>query len=92
MTLVDVELIEAGSSILFLGAGFSAEATNISDKPIKDVSGLISYLLNEVGIHSVDDYDLDSAAEEYQLVNGDDKTAKALHANFRSNFAPPKRR
>jgi hypothetical protein len=82
--LVDVGTIEGGSSILFLGAGFSADATNVADKDIKDVAGLISYLLGEVGIRSADGYDLDSAAEEYQLKKGDKATAAALHSNFRS--------
>lgn len=84
MALVGTDVIEAGSSILFLGAGFSAEATNVADNEIKDVAGLIKYLLEEVDITSVDGYDLDSAAEEYQLAKGDAATAKALHSNFRS--------
>lgn len=84
MPLPDASKIEAGTSILFLGAGFSAEATNINNVPIKDVSGLIKYLLSEIGISSSDDYDLDAAAEEYHSVHGDAAIIKALHSNFRS--------
>jgi hypothetical protein len=87
VTLPDVSRIEAGTSILFLGAGFSAEAMNIHDEKIKDVSNLTMFLLEEVGINSADSYDLESAAEEYQLTHGregPEKIAKALHSNFRS--------
>lgn len=84
MTLPDLSNIEAGASILFLGAGFSAEAINTNNDPIKDVSGLIADLLGKVGIKSPDDYDLDTAAEEFQSVHGDEATIKALHQNFRT--------
>lgn len=86
MKLPAVTTIEAGASILFLGAGFSADAKNIHDLEIKDVSGLIDYLLNEVG-EPPDGYDLDSAAEEYVRYygkKGPDKITEALHSNFRS--------
>jgi hypothetical protein len=84
MNLPDPSVIEAGTSILFLGAGFSAEATNTNGEEIKDVGALISYLLSEVNITSSDGYDLDTAAEEYQKVHGDEKTVIALHSNFRT--------
>jgi hypothetical protein len=84
MPLPLVRDIEAGTSILFLGAGFSAEATNVNDEEIRDVSGLIDYLLDKVGITSSGGYDLDSAAEEFFLVHKEQKTAEALHSNFRS--------
>ncbi|WP_148280408.1 hypothetical protein [Sinorhizobium fredii] len=84
MNLPAASTIEAGTSLLFLGAGFSAEATNTNDEDIKDVSALITYLLREVGIASSDGYDLDTAAEEFQKVHGDEKTVVALHSNFRT--------
>ena len=84
MPLPDPSEIEAGASILFLGAGFSAEATNTNGNDIRDVASLISYLLDGVGITSPDGYDLDTAAEEYQKVHGDENTAVALHSNFRT--------
>lgn len=84
MSLVEIATIEAGTSILFLGAGFSADATSVTDKEIKDVSGLITDLLSQIGISSAEGYDLDSAAEEFQLQKGDQATALALHSNFRS--------
>jgi len=40
MTLPAASTIEAGTSILFLGAGFSAQATNTRGEEIKDVSAL----------------------------------------------------
>ncbi|MDH7793400.1 SIR2 family protein [Ochrobactrum sp. AN78] len=84
MKLPATSQIEAGTSILFLGAGFSAEATNTGDEEIKDVTALITYLLGKVGIPSADDYDLDTAAEEFQKVYGDEATMVALHKNFRT--------
>lgn len=84
MTLPELSSIEAGTSILFLGAGFSAEATNTNDSPIKDVSGLIADLLSDVGITSSKGYDLDTAAEEFCSVRGDEATIVALHRNFRT--------
>ena len=95
MPLPEASKIEAGTSILFLGAGFSAEATNVNDEKIKDVSGLITFFLNEVGIGSAEGYDLESAAEEYQLAQGkegEEKTAKALHLNFRSKTVTDEQR
>ena len=86
MSLPAVSEIESGTSILFLGAGFSAEATNVNDEPIKDVLALIKLLLSAVGISSAEDYDLDTAAEEYHSVYGDAATARALHSNFRSKL------
>lgn len=88
MLLPEASKIEAGTSILFLGAGFSAEATNLNGEKIKDVSGLITFFLQEAGVDSAEGYDLDSAAQEYQLAHGkegEEKTARALHSNFRSN-------
>lgn len=84
MALPAASVIETGTSILFLGAGFSAEATNTNDEDIKDVSGLIAYLLGKVHITSVKGYDLDTAAEEFQQVHGDEATIVALHTNFRT--------
>jgi|SRR5271165_1150621 len=92
MPLPEASIIEAGTSILFLGAGFSADATNVNDDRTKDVSGLIHFLLIGVGIDSAEGYDLDSAAEEYQLAHGDEKTAKALHSNFRSKIVTDEQR
>lgn len=84
MTLPALSNIEAGTSILFLGAGFSAEATNTNGDPIKDVADLIAYMLGEIGITSSKGYDLDTAAEEFQSVHGDEATVAALHQNFRT--------
>ena len=86
MTLPVPSTIEAGTSILFLGAGFSAEATNTNDEGIKDVAALITYLLGKVGITSSDGYDLDTAAEEFQKVHGNEATIIALHSNFRTKI------
>jgi hypothetical protein len=84
MTLPAASTIEAGTSILFLGAGFSAEATNTNGEDIKDVAALITYLLGKVGTTSSDGYDLDTAAEEFQKEHGDEATVVALHSNFRT--------
>ena len=84
MTLPAASTIEAGTSILFLGAGFSAQATNTRGEEIKDVSALIGYLLDKVDITSSNGYDLDTAAEEFQKVHGDEATVVALHSNFRT--------
>jgi hypothetical protein len=84
MTLPAASTIEAGTSILFLGAGFSAQATNTRGEEIKDVSALIGYLLDKVDITSSDGYDLDTAAEEFQKVHGDEATVVALYSNFRT--------
>ncbi len=86
MTLPTATTIEAGTSILFLGAGFSAEAKNFSDVAIKDVEGLKKLFLDEIG-ESVDGYDLDSAAEEYVRYHGEkghEKITEVLHKNFRA--------
>ncbi len=86
MSLPSAELIEAGTSILFLGAGFSAEATNVAGNPIRDVEGLIKLLLDEIG-EKPEGYDLDSAADEYVRFfgsKGPEKVTRVLHANFRS--------
>ncbi len=84
MILPAAATIETGTSILFLGAGFSAEATNINEESIKDVAALIAYLLDKVGITSPEGYDLDTAAEEFQKAHGDEATVIALHSNFRT--------
>uniref|UniRef100_UPI0012EDCE83 SIR2 family protein n=1 Tax=Mesorhizobium xinjiangense TaxID=2678685 RepID=UPI0012EDCE83 len=87
MSLPEASQIEAGTAILFLGAGFSAEATNINDDKIKDVQGLVKFLLEEIGETSIECYDLETAAEEYQQFHGKsgvEKLTAALHANFRS--------
>ncbi|SUS08781.1 conserved hypothetical protein [uncultured Defluviicoccus sp.] len=86
MQLPEATTIEAGTSILFLGAGFSAEAKNFANVAIKDVEGLKKLLLDEIG-EPVDGYDLESAAEEYVRYHGEkgaEKVTQALHANFRS--------
>lgn len=84
MELPPATTIETGTSILFLGAGFSAEATNTRDEDIKDVSALIIHLLNQIDVTSSDGYDLDTAAEEFQKAYGDEATVSALHSNFRT--------
>ncbi|MBP2230390.1 DNA-binding cell septation regulator SpoVG [Azospirillum agricola] len=84
MQLPEPSKIETGTSILFLGAGFSAEATNTKDESIKDVESLITYLLGKVGIASSEGYDLDTASEEFQKVYGDEATVVSLHNNFRT--------
>ncbi len=89
MTLPAASKIETGTSILFLGAGFSADATNTNNEDIKDVAGLIAYLLGKIGITSADGYDLDTAAEEFQKVHGDEATMVALHKNFRTKVYTP---
>ena len=90
-----VTTIEAGTSILFLGAGFSADAKNIGDMEIKDVSGLIKFLLDEIE-EPLDGYDLDAAAEEYVRhhgATGVEKITEVLHSNFRSKeFTDEQRR
>jgi hypothetical protein len=86
MSLPEPSTIQAGTSILFVGAGFSAEADNVNDVKIKDVEGLIALLLGEIG-EPVEGYDLDSAAEEYVKFYGDsgpEKITQAIHSNFRS--------
>ncbi|MCF1470998.1 MULTISPECIES: SIR2 family protein [Rhizobium/Agrobacterium group] len=89
MTLPAISEIEAGTSVLFLGAGFSAEAINTNDEKIKDVTALIAYLLEKVGILSADGYDLDTAAEEFQREHGNEATIVALHKNFRTKVCTP---
>ena len=85
MTLPSVEEIESGRSILFLGAGFSAEATNIAGENIKSVDKLIKQLLDACKIADQTEYDLESAAEEYTSKFGGQSTVTLLHDNFRSD-------
>ncbi len=95
MPLPDISPIIGGTSILFLGAGFSAEATNIHGQPIKDVQNLTKFLLTEVGETSTEGYDLDTAAEEFQRYHGNlgaDKLTDAIHANFRSKMVTDNQR
>src|SRR5690606_12874207 len=89
MSLPEASKIETGTSILFLGAGFSAEATNTNDEDIKDVDSLIAYLLKKANVTSTDGYDLDTAAEEGQKVHGAEATMVALHKNFRTKDYTP---
>lgn len=84
MRLPETSTIEAGNSVLFLGAGFSAEAFNTKNDKIKDVDSLIADLLKQIGINSAEGYDLDTAAEEFEKSRGQDETIVALHANFRA--------
>lgn len=85
MTLPSIDQIQSGRSILFLGAGFSAEATNVAGQPIKSVRGLLDQLLDACQITDKTDYDLDSAASEHSKMHGDQATINLLHNNFRSN-------
>ena len=87
MEMPSLKVILSGKSILFLGAGFSADATNIQGEKIKDVAGLIKELLSQIGEDSVEGYDLDTAAQEYLTVNssgGEASLAKLIHGNFSS--------
>jgi hypothetical protein len=86
MELPGLTDIEAGNAILFLGAGFSSEATNNHDKPIKDKTALIEYLLSESGIRSTEGYDLETAAEEFIAKHNEYALAELLNANFRSKI------
>lgn len=85
MTLPNVDTVEGGKSILFLGAGFSAEALNHLGHPIKDVSGLISELLKSIGENSSEGYDLDTASQEFILdpkCGGEQELTRLIHGNF----------
>lgn len=84
MPLPSIDQIQSGRSILFLGAGFSAEATNVADQPIKSVRDLLDQLLDACKITDKTDYDLDAAAAEYTNMYGDQQTINLLHNNFRS--------
>jgi hypothetical protein len=64
MPLPPIDFIESGRSILFLGAGFSAEATNTAGKGIKDVGKLTKRMLDACSIIDQSDYDLETTAEE----------------------------
>jgi hypothetical protein len=80
MPLPPIDFIESGRSILFLGAGFSAEATNIAGKEIKDVRKLTKQMLDACGIIDQSDYDLETAADEY--TRRFDDISDLLHTNF----------
>jgi hypothetical protein len=82
MPLPGIEDIESGRSILFLGAGYSAEATNGLNEKIKTASQLTKQFLDACGVIDHDDYDLEAAAEEYQRQHND--IAQLLHDNFSS--------
>lgn len=87
MNLPDVSKIESGKAILFLGAGFSAEAKNILGEDVRDVNGLISQLLKLVHIDSPDGYDLDAAAQDFLdnfQGNAESELSKLIHGNFAS--------
>lgn len=86
MPLPSVSEIESGRSILFLGAGFSAEATNISGEKIKSVDKLIKQLLDACDITDQSEYDLETASEEYTSHFTEQETVALLHNNFRSDL------
>lgn len=73
-----------GNCLLFLGARFSAAATNIRDESIKDVDKLITHLLSKCGISDVTDYDLETASQEFQETFNEEALVNELHDNFRS--------
>lgn len=95
MQLQDKTVVEGGKSILFLGAGYSSEALNTLDQPIRDVSGLIEQLLSEIGEKETDGYDLESAADEFldfYSGRGEKLLSDLLHKNFTSKTYTPEQR
>lgn len=80
--LPSIQEIRAGNSILFLGSGFSAEATNSAGEQVKDVQSLLQYMLAKCGEKDIIGYDLDAAAEEYAATFGDEATVTLLYNNF----------
>lgn len=82
MSPPSLQAIEAGKCVLFLGAGFSREATNIAGEKIVGVQGLQQKLLTACGIDNSADYDLETAAEEYVDRFGDERLITLLHGSF----------
>tara|TARA_R110002074_G_scaffold57935_1_gene142261 strand:+ start:750 stop:3206 length:2457 start_codon:yes stop_codon:yes gene_type:complete len=81
--LPNAEDLSTGRSILFLGAGFSAEAKNVDDISIKSVEDLSNSLLDACEIfESRDDYDLESVSDEYVEKFDEGKIIELLHRNF----------
>ena len=80
----EVNAIESGRCILFVGAGFSFGASNLEGKPIVSATRLSKLLLEACEIKDDTGYDLDTAAEEYVTRFGDEALVTLLHKNFTS--------
>lgn len=76
-----------GNAVLFLGAGFSREATNQLNKKMKDANGLSRELCQELGIPEDDDL---SAVSDYYLGSKDEQNydvkAQKLITKLQQNF------
>jgi hypothetical protein len=79
-----INAIESGQSILFLGAGFSRGALNQLQRPIRDGWELTSFFLDECQITDKNDYDLETASEEYSSQKGELQLTETLFKNFMS--------
>ena len=91
MSFPDLSFVKSGKSILFLGAGFSADAINHAGEGVKDVGGLISQLLTSIGVDSSEGYDLDTAAQEFIDAfdgNAELELSKLIHDNFSAKNTP----
>lgn len=82
MAWFPIGAVESGRSILFLGAGFSRDATNRLGDRIRSAWELTDYLLDQSGITDKQDYDLETASEEYAALKGDAALTNLLYDNF----------
>jgi hypothetical protein len=61
---VPIEIMDPANSVLFLGSGFSANATNIAGRSVPAGNPLIAQLAKELD-EDPSDLDLKSAADEF---------------------------
>jgi hypothetical protein len=82
MSLPSIDDIESGECILFLGAGFSKEATSLLNLGVKSAWDLRKVLLQDSGEDDIDDHDLESAAEAYVKKFDELSISNLIHRNF----------
>lgn len=75
-----IEYALEGKAILFVGAGFSQGATNISGQPLQGARAFAKTLALRLNLP--EDVGLDDAAEEFAEEEGDDALIELLHNEF----------
>lgn len=74
--------IKGGNSVLFLGSGFSREGKNSNNESVRSAWQLQDLMLDQCGVIDRQDYDLESASQEYLDRFGERLTVDLLHRNF----------
>lgn len=75
-----LELALDGHAVLFVGAGFSRGAINRLGQPLKSAPELANHLATHVGLP--EGTPLDDAAEEFIMVNGEERLIQELKTEF----------